>query len=449
MKNVLLVHPEISRTKYNFVGIIENECLELEYISAILKQQGMQVTLFDKQVETGTMQEKLHEVTPDVVYVCGRSRQENFMKEYCRDAKQYNPAIMTIAGGLHVQHATQRMKEPAIDFLLTSFDVFLLVDIITAPQTAQSLPGVVYQKDGVFCENAPQPFDIKRLPRPDRGYFKAHPGHYQYLDLPHAAHVRTAYSCPYRCRFCYRNTLNCATYVTREIADVVDEIKEIESENIYLVDDDFLYDAKRVAEFVALIKAQGIHKKYLCYGRADFVTAHPDLMRQLKEIGFYYILVGLEFVEGDRLQTYHKDTDLDKNRACVTLLHEIGIHTMGMFIITPDFKKQDFKSLYQWVKENELKHTAISLFVPEFGLPTYREYEDRIITDNPSHWDYLHVVVRPQYMGVKRFYFYYYCLLIRLFFKAWREGVYDFIDYGSYIRAFITQIFRKRRRDEQ
>ena len=35
---VLLIHPEISRTKYNFVGRIENECLELEYISAILKR---------------------------------------------------------------------------------------------------------------------------------------------------------------------------------------------------------------------------------------------------------------------------------------------------------------------------------------------------------------------------------------------------------------------------
>ena len=33
----LLIHPEISRTKYNFVGIIENECLELEYISSMLK----------------------------------------------------------------------------------------------------------------------------------------------------------------------------------------------------------------------------------------------------------------------------------------------------------------------------------------------------------------------------------------------------------------------------
>ena len=41
----LLIHPEISRTRYNFVGVIENECLELEYISALLKKEGHEVVL--------------------------------------------------------------------------------------------------------------------------------------------------------------------------------------------------------------------------------------------------------------------------------------------------------------------------------------------------------------------------------------------------------------------
>ena len=36
-RRFLLVHPEISRTKYNFAGIIDNEPLELEYIYAMLK----------------------------------------------------------------------------------------------------------------------------------------------------------------------------------------------------------------------------------------------------------------------------------------------------------------------------------------------------------------------------------------------------------------------------
>lgn len=54
MKNnklVLLVHPEISRTKYNFAGIIDNEPLELEYIWSMLAEEGFEPHIWDGQVE--------------------------------------------------------------------------------------------------------------------------------------------------------------------------------------------------------------------------------------------------------------------------------------------------------------------------------------------------------------------------------------------------------------
>ena len=49
---VLLVRPEESRSRYDFQGVIENECLELEWIQRILQHHGHEVTIFDKQVET-------------------------------------------------------------------------------------------------------------------------------------------------------------------------------------------------------------------------------------------------------------------------------------------------------------------------------------------------------------------------------------------------------------
>ena len=127
----LLVHPEISRTKYNFMGVIENEPLELEYISAMLKDRGHEVIIFDKQIDNKKMTDKVKEVNPDVVYVCGRTRQENFMKEYCQNAKDFNKNIITIVGGIHVQHCYKRMYEKSIDYILISFDIFKILDIIS------------------------------------------------------------------------------------------------------------------------------------------------------------------------------------------------------------------------------------------------------------------------------------------------------------------------------
>ena len=45
-----------------------------------------------------------------------------------------------------------------------------------------------------------------------------------------------------------------------DIKDVVDEIKDINCENIYIIDDDFLVDPKRIRQFIDLIKENNILK---------------------------------------------------------------------------------------------------------------------------------------------------------------------------------------------
>lgn len=447
---VLLIHPEISRTKYNFVGVIENECLELEYISAMLKEKGAKVLLYDGQVEIQSAAEKMREVRPDVVYVCGRTRQENFMLEYCQEAKNIDKKILTIIGGLHAQLCYERMFREYVDFILISYDIFQILTMIEQfffgkKVEWDKVAGVCYQKEGVFKSNPAEAFDIKKYPRPDRSYFEEHPKHYRYLELEHAAWVRTAFSCPYRCEFCHRNRMNADTYVARTMEDVVDEIAGITSTNIYLCDDDFLFDAKRIQKFIRLVRERKIHKNYICYGRTDFIAGNEDLMKELKDVGLYYVLVGLETISDQVLQTYHKKADMKDNQRSIEICNRLGIHLMGMFIVGLEDRPKDFRNLYRWIKKEKLRHVAISIYTPELGLENFEQYRERLITDNPSHWDYLHLVVKPENMSVRHYYLCYYLLLIRLFLKAQREGVYDFLDYGDYIRSFIKNIFVKKR----
>ncbi len=452
---VLLIHPEISRTKYNFAGVIENECLELEYISAVLKAEGHMVYMYDGQIEKVSVKSRIKECSPDIVYVCGRTRQENFMLEYCEEAKKYNPRIMTVIGGLHAQLCYERMYRDYVDYILISFDIYTLFNMIErhfygACNAVDEVKGVCFKRDGEWICTGRTEFDINRLPLPDRSYFHEHPDNYRYLELTHAAWVRTAYSCPYNCAFCHRNRMNNSRYSCRDIEKVVDEIEQISSENIYIVDDDFLYNRERLLRFVELIKAKNINKRYICYGRADFIAANEDIMAELKSIGLYYVLVGLETMEDDCLKKYNKRSDSDSNVRCIEICHRLGINIMAMFILDLDFVPKDFKKLYKWIKAHHLKHVAVSVFTPELGMEIIDEYADRLITDNPSHWDYLHLVAKPSNISVRRYYFNYYVLLIKLFLKAKHEGVYDFINYGDYIRSFIKNFIKgKRKNDDQ
>lgn len=450
---VLLIHPEISRTKYNFVGIIENECLELEYISALLKEKGHNVEIYDGQVEKKPVTTKIKESNPDIVYVCGRTRQENFMLEYCETAKKYNKEIITIIGGLHAQLCYERMYRNFVDYILTTFDIYKILDIIDYHFSSKevkldNIEGICYKKDNSWINNKQCAFDINKLHLPDRTYFYEHPKNYRYLELEHSAWVRTAYCCPYACKFCHRNKMNMGQYVCRDIKDVVEEIANIKSDNIYIVDDDFLFNKDRLNEFIRLIKEKNIDKKYICYGRSNFIAENEALMKRLKDIGLYYVLVGLEAIDDKQLKDYNKKSSVYNNMRSIEICNDLNINIMGMFIIDLDYTAKDFKNLYKWIKNHNLKHVAISIFTPEMETETYDIYEDKIITNNPSHWDYLHLVAKPTKISVKKYYFNYYKLLIKLFMKAQREGVYDFIDYKDYIISFVKNIFKSKRSND-
>lgn len=437
---VLLIHPEISRTKYNFAGVIDNEPLDLEYIAALLVKEGIEYDIWDGQIETIKAQAKIDEYKPDVVYCCGRTRQENFMLEYLSYSKKTLGAV-TIAGGVHTQLCRDRFYKDDVDFVLSSYDYFALIKVIKG-ESPVGLNGICYKEDGKWVGNTVSPVDIGLLPHPDRTYFNKNSSKYRYLELVPCAHVRTAYSCPYGCAFCARRTLNAGKYRARDIKDVVDEIEEIPYENIYFIDDDFLFDPERIREFIRLVRERNIQKKYVCYGRADFISKNEELMAELKSIGLYYVLTGLESTKDNYLESYNKKIDMNGNIKAIEITNRLGIHMMGMFITDLDFEAKDFREIYKFAKSHSLKHVAISIYTPEIDSEVYKGMKNRIITDNPADYDYLHVVAKPGKLSLKSYYFHYHVLMVRLFLRAYKDGIYSFLDYGYYVKSILKNMFK-------
>ena len=126
-----------------------------------------------------------------------------------------------------------------------------------------------------------------------------------------------------------------------------------------------------------MIKERKIKKKFVCFVRADFIVKHPEIIKKLSEIGFYYILTGLEYIENKRLSDTNKRSGVNTNGRAIKILHDNGIYMMGMFITDLDFRKKDFKNLYRWIKHFKLKHAAVSIYTPEMCLENFEEYRDK------------------------------------------------------------------------
>ena len=281
MNKILLLRTEEGRKKLDFKGIIENEPLDLEIIYTILKDE-YEVSIFDKQVEEISVKKYLENNHFDILYIEGRCFQENYMKEYIRDFKKISNGLV-IVGGYHAQLNYHRFYMDEVDYILIGFNYYDLPSIIKGD--ISSIKNLVYKKNNEWIVNEKISIDINDLPLATRNYFYDHQDNYRYLDLKHSLWIRSALSCPYKCKFCIRRQLNNHKYSRRNVNDLVNEIEINNNENVYIVDDDFLFDREYILSFINEIKRRNIKRKYICYGRSDFISQNEDIIKAFKEIG--------------------------------------------------------------------------------------------------------------------------------------------------------------------
>lgn len=440
---VLLIRPQ-APNKLSFINILDNEPLELEYLYTELKNRGIESYIYDGLIENVSVKDTILREKPDVVAVTGYITQQKLMIEYCRLAKEFNSRIITVVGGVHVQRNYENFYDYSIDYLLRSESVFDFGELLSGTDLSK-INGLIYKKEGQYIKNELIPVDINSLPIPDRSFFNKNKSKYHYLHLQEVATIKTAFSCPYNCNFCYCTLLAGGKYRARDLDLVIEELKTIESENIQIVDDDFLVDKSRLMEFVRLVRENNIKKTYICYARADFIANNEDIVKELSSIGVKYFLVGLEAISNEELIAMNKQVSLDENRKCIEVLRNAKAHCIALLIAPISADKEYFNKLYRFVEETKLLYVTVSIFTPIPGTPLYEEYKDKITSKDFEEYDFLHLVLEPEKLTKQHFYMEYNKLVLRLYNLAKKSGIYDFMDLKFYKNMLTSYLKRKMR----
>lgn len=404
---VLLVRPKAP----NFLAMfrfLDSEPLELEYLRTVVRQKGHQDCIYDGVIGKGSIRRVIKMEQPDIIAVTGYITQQDGMLEICKKAKTIHPETITVIGGVHAQLNPQGFFKPWVDYVFRSESCGAfgeLLDFIAGDggRDPSEINGLCRRDAGGWSWAPLWPEDINLLPIPDRSFFYRHKRRYRYLDLPETAILKTAASCPYRCNFCYCARLHGGQYQVRDLDLVLEELQALQAGNVLIADDDFLIDPGRVREFAARVREAGIRKKYICYGRADFIASHPELVRELAEIGFVYFIVGLEAIDDDALAGYQKDTTRETNEACLRSIQDAGASCIGLLMMPLDAQRRDFGRLARWVASRPIRYATVSVFTPIPGTPIFEEYKDRLRTTDLRKWDFLHLVVKPGRLSVAEY----------------------------------------------
>ncbi len=444
---VLLVRPKAANM-LGYLNVVDVEPLELEYLYTVLREDGFEAVIYDALLDRATLSDVLRKERPDVVCITGYITQSDLMRKYASTARRLLPRVRVILGGVHVEvNHRDFFGDSDVDYLVHTSAPAPFVELVRCIADGReadvaSIDGLCLRDaDGVWRTTPPVTADINDLPIPDRTYFHAHIDRFKYLHFKPCATLKTAYGCPNRCHFCFCRKLNQSRYSARDMTRVMDEIETIRCPNIYIVDDDFLVDKARLEQFVELIRERGIERRFLVYGRADFVAANPDWMRRLRQAGVRLVMVGLESFLDDRLDAYGKRSSRAINERCIEVLRECDILCMGFLMVDPGTTREDFKALGDWIEAVGLTYVSVAIFTPIPGTDSFEEYRNRLIDTDPRHFDLLHCMVQPERMSLREYYRECHKLYLRIFRIARRRHAYDFLDL-TYYRQVFDRYFR-------
>lgn len=211
--------------------------------------------------------------------------------------------------------------------------------------------------------------------------------------------VQATRGCINLCDFCIVPLAWGQRMYFRPIKDVIEEIGQIKSKDIFFVDVSPIEDKNYAKE---LYRAMIPLKKRWVSPATIKIAEDEELLRVAAKSGCRGLLIGFESVSQQTLKKMGKGFNFaDKYKTQVQKLHDYGIAIQACFVFGFDTDDQTvFEKTVEVVNKLNLDLPRFTVYTPFPGTPIFNKLksENRIIEYNWSFYDAQHVVFKPALM---------------------------------------------------
>jgi len=262
--------------------------LNLSYIATPLFNNGIEVAIFDANIEDSIFQ-KIKKYSPDIVGVSCRTAPHLMWVNDLISALKKELDVKIILGGPHVTLAPyQTLETTCADFVVIGEGDEVILDLVNfIGGKKKKLPkiGIGYRSGKKIITKEPAIVqNLDSLPIPDRSLFKTNK--YE-LFL-----IQTSRGCVRKCKFCYFSAFDCR-WRTRSPKKVIEEVDYLINEfgvrEYFFADENFTANLNITRELCYEL----VKRNVSWWAMGDKTLSYEDLSL-MKKAGCQHFFLGID-----------------------------------------------------------------------------------------------------------------------------------------------------------
>ena len=319
---------------------------------------------------------RLIKIQPDLVGLSAMTWQYDTCVKLIKLIKTLLPHVKVAVGGYH---ATLMYEEIAaarevrwIDFLIRGEgeETFKrLARALEGNDRIEAIPSLSYKKGGEFVHNPKAGLlDLSRLKLPIRDKRRLTWG-YHIMNRKSEV-METSRGCTGNCNFCSIRHMYGRSFrpfpVERILADMDDIYFKRKTRWIFVSDDNFVLNPKRVIELCNAIIARR-YRNLNFVVQADCVTMarNGEMVEKMALAGFRSVFLGIESASKKNLRAARKGDILEASRKAVSVCHKYGIMVVGGMIFGfPDDGESEIMENYRFLKSTGTDTAYCQILTP-------------------------------------------------------------------------------------
>ncbi len=375
----LFIQPEFPRQYVTFFPVYEP--LHGLLFGALI-QDIADTVIFDRRFDTDKNLERvLKDFNPDMVGTTTHVGGEiGGVKRILRLAKRNCPKALTMVGGQHATLLPEDLSDASTDLIFigpgeTSFRE-VAETVASGSRDFSDINGLAIRAGKSYSFTPPRslcPHQPIQWPVFDRSLLSKQyrRKYFNSFERRTTVYTITSSGCPHRCSFCSLWAAARGTYRRRTPEEIALDIASQPQPFVHICDDNTFCDERHAMELCRLLKKHGVKKKFLAYARTDTIVNKTHILEAWREVGLGALVVGMEAATDGQLSILNKRTDVDTNIRAQKILDELNIENWAHFVILPEFEKEDFQQIWDFVDQMNITYPVFVPLTPVPGTPMF------------------------------------------------------------------------------